>query len=280
MTINDKTKQAMASTSISKATTPMDSMLTLLAKDTMKQQFAMALPAHLQKNADRYIRSFMTQLRQVPKLLDCSQNSLLGAMLTGTALGLDPTPSLGEFYILPYGREATFQLGYKGMLALAYRGGVKKIWAHEVCENDEFELAWGADEHLMHKPCLDNERGRGAVIGYYAAAILPNGTTTFFYMTKTEVLEHAKRFSPSWNRGPWQTDFDEMAKKTCAKQLFKWLPKSTEMAHAIERDESIVKAEPSRVVHNVDDVLDMEVSTVDVVSTETEEAPTGTDTQA
>lgn len=111
MTINDKTKQAMASTSISKATTPMDSMLTLLAKDTMKQQFAMALPAHLQKNADRYIRSFMTQLRQVPKLLDCSQNSLLGAMLTGAALGLDPTPSLGEFYILPYGREATFQLG-------------------------------------------------------------------------------------------------------------------------------------------------------------------------
>jgi recombinational DNA repair protein RecT len=58
------------------------------------------------------------------------------------------------------------------------------------------------------------------------------------------------------------------------------LPKSTEMAHAIERDESIVKAEPSRVVHDVDDVLDMEVSTVDAVSTETEEAPTGTDTQA
>jgi len=113
MTVNDKVKQAMATTTVGAARTasPMDSMLALLAKDTMKQQFAMALPAHLNKNADRYIRSFMTQLRQVPKLLDCSQSSLLGAMLTGTALGLDPTPSLGEFYILPYGREATFQLG-------------------------------------------------------------------------------------------------------------------------------------------------------------------------
>jgi len=151
------------------------------------------------------------------------------------------------------------------MLALAYRGGVKKIWAHEVCENDEFDLAWGGEEFLKHKPCLDNEKGRGEVTGYYTAAILPNGQTTFFYMTKADVIIHAKKFSPSWNRGPWQTDFNEMAKKTCAKQLFKWLPKSTEMAHAIERDESIIKAEPAHVIQDLEDVLEMEVSSVEEI---------------
>lgn len=262
MTANERARAAIADAP-RQAASPMQSMLALLDTDSMKRQFAMALPSHLQKNAERYVRSFMTQIRQTPKLLDCSKASLLGAMMTGTALGLDPSPSLGEFYILPYGGEAQFQLGYKGMLSLAYRAGVKRIWAHEVCENDEFSLVWGDTEKMEHKPCLDNEKGRGAVIGYYCAATLPNGETMSYYMTKAEVIEHGKRFSKSYGRGPWATDFDEMAKKTCAKQLFKWLPKSTEMAHAIERDEAIVRADTASPVQTQDDVFDMETSGVD-----------------
>lgn len=265
MTANDKTKQAMASTSVGRALAPIDSMLALLGKETMREQFKMALPTHLQENAGRYIRSYMTQLRQIPKLLDCTQASLLGAMLTGTALGLDPTPSLGEFYIIPYGAEAQFQLGYKGMLALAYRGGVKKIWAHEVCENDEFELTWGADENLVHKPCLDNAKGRGKVIGYYAAAVLPNDEVAFHYMTKGEMEIYGRKHSQTFARGPWKDEFDEMAKKTCAKQLFKWLPKSIEMAHALSRDENIIKSDPTQIIRDQEDVLDMEVALPDDV---------------
>lgn len=262
MTANDKAREALAQQAPARRN-PVDIMLATLATDGMKKQFQMALPNHLQANADRYIRSFMTQIRQNPKLLDCNKTSLLGAMLTGTALGLDPTPSLGEFYILPYGNEAQFQLGYKGMLALAYRGGVKKIWAHEVCEHDEFELSWGLEEKLIHKPCLDNEKGRGSVIGYYAAAVLPNDSTTFLYMTRAEVEAHGRRFSRSYGRGPWATDFDAMAKKTVAKQLFNWLPKSTELAQAIARDETIVHAQPEKNIENSDDVFDMQVETVD-----------------
>lgn len=110
MTSTDKARQALVTAGSAKGS-PMSTMLALLGKESMKEQFAVALPMHLKANADRYIRSFMTQLRQVPRLLDCSQASLLGAMLTGTALGLDPTPSLGEFYIVPYKSEAQFQLG-------------------------------------------------------------------------------------------------------------------------------------------------------------------------
>ena len=110
MTANDRAREALAQQAPARRN-PVDIMLATLATDGMKKQFQMALPNHLQANADRYIRSFMTQIRQNPKLLDCNKTSLLGAMLTGTALGLDPTPSLGEFYILPYGNEAQFQLG-------------------------------------------------------------------------------------------------------------------------------------------------------------------------
>lgn len=262
MTANDKAREALAQQAPARRN-PVDIMLATLATDGMKKQFQMALPNHLQANADRYIRSFMTQIRQNPKLLDCNKTSLLGAMLTGTALGLDPTPSLGEFYILPYGNEAQFILGYHGMLALAYRGGVKAIWAHEVCANDEFELVWGLENDLKHKPCLDNEKGRGDVIGYYAAAILPNDTKMHWYMTRAEVEAHGRRFSRSYGRGPWTTDFDSMALKTVAKQLFKWLPKSTEMAQALAHDEAITRAQPEKNIESRDDVFDMQVETVD-----------------
>lgn len=273
MTANDKAKAAIAQAGTMRPATGMDTMLTLLAKDSMKRQFEMALPAHFRDNASRYIRSFMTQLRQVPELARCTQSSLLGAMLTGTALGLDPTPSLGEFYILPYGSEAQFQIGYKGLLALAYRAGVRKIWAHEVCANDDFEITWGLDEDMKHKPCLDNELGRGATTGYYAAAVLENGEKTFFYMTKAEITEHAKRFSKAYDRGPWKTDFDEMAKKTVAKQLCKWMPKSTEMAHALERDEAIVRSPGDKIIKDAEDVLEMEVDVVENTEQEAVPAP-------
>ena len=153
-------------------------------------------------------------------------------------------------------------IGDKGMLTLAYRGGNKKIWAHEVCENDEFNIEWGTTETLTHKPCLDNKKGRGEVIGYYAAAILPNDEVAFCYMTKAEVEAHGRRFAPSFGSGPWQTDFGEMAKKTCAKQLFKWLPKSTELAQAIARDEAIIKADESRV-DMAENIMEAETISVD-----------------
>lgn len=267
MTANDKARAALLQPQ--RQADPVDSMLAMLAGDSMKRQFEMALPSHLQANAGRYIRSFMTQIRQVPRLVECSKASLLGAMLTGTALGLDPTPGLGEFYILPYGNEAQFQLGYKGMLALAYRGGVRKIWAHEVCKGDEFDIEWGMVERLFHKPLLDGERGD--VRGYYAAAVLPNGEVSFVYKNKGEVEAHGRRFSRSYGRGPWVTDFDAMAKKTVAKQLFNWLPKSTELARAIARDETIVLAQPEHDIRGSEDVFDMQAEVVqEVVATATE----------
>ena len=256
MTANDKARAAMATTAVAARTTsPADSMLALLASDSMRTQFAMALPKHLNQNAERYIRTFMTQIRQTPKLLECNKTSLLGAMLTGTALGLDPSPSLGEFYILPYGQEAQFQLGYRGMKALAYRGGVRKITAHEVCANDEFSMTWGLEDTLTHKPLLTGDRG--PEIGYYVAVKMANGEVSFKYMTRQEVESHGKRFSKTYGRGPWATDFAAMAEKTCLKLLFKWLPISVELAKALDKDESTVNLPVDKAIVDAEGVLDI-----------------------
>lgn len=257
-TPNEKVKAAMTAVS-AKPKSKAD--LVCMSINAMAKQFAMALPMHLKNNEERYMRSFMTQIRQNPKLAECNMPSLLGAMMTGTALGLDPSPSLGEFYIIPYGREATFLLSYKGMQTLAYRAGVKKLWAHEVCTNDDFELEWGLADNIKHKPCLDPEKGRGKVIGYYAAAILPNGEAIFNFMTLDEIESHRAR-SMARNSGPWKTDYDEMAKKTCMRGLFKWLPRATEESNhivgaALSKDNAVVKIDPNSTV-DTEDVLEAE----------------------
>ena len=58
-------------------------------------------------------------------------------------------------------------------------------------------------------------------------------------MTKDEILEHAKKFSKTFKFGPWQSDFDAMAKKTVIKQLLKYAPLSIEMQRAVSSDETV-----------------------------------------
>ena len=260
-----------------KEPTVLDMIVQKLSSNAMKKQFETACPTHLKINAERYARQFCTQLRLNPKLAECEPSSLIGAMMTGTALGLDPSPSLGEFYIIPYENnklkivEAQFQLGYKGMVALAYRGGVMRFQAHAIHEKDHFDYSLGLTPRLEHKPRLDGDRGKA--IAYYAIAQLPSGETVFEIMSRTDAEAHGKRYSKAYNFGPWKTEFDEMAKKTVAKSLFKWIPKSTELAVAVSKDGGVARIEGD--IRSSDDVLEAEVRYAEI-----EEPPTSNEALA
>ena len=236
---NDKTKAAMNAAVAKRQPTAADVLCKNLASPSVLASLKNALPAQLTspEEAARYSRILMTLVRLTPSLASCSINTVLAGALTGAALGLDPTPGLDEFYLVPYGGKATFQMGYKGMMKLAYQGDCQKISAHKVCEHDIFDIEYGLEETLKHKPCLSGPRGD--VIGYYVTVVLRNGEKTFLYLTKPEVMEHALKKSKAYKSGPWQTDFDAMALKTCLRLLFKWLPKNTRLAQAINRDETV-----------------------------------------
>lgn len=210
--------------------------------NVMQPQIAKALPSVI--TPERFTRMVMTAVSSNPQLGTCSFESFCGAMLQSAQLGLEPNTPLGQAYLIPRrnGRkgitECQFQLGYQGMLALAYRGGATMITAHEVCENDEFEYEYGLEPFLKHKPAI---KDRGAVIAYYATYKLESGGYGFAVMSKEDVEKHAQRYSDAYKSSysPWAKQFDEMAKKTVIKKALKYAPMSAEFMKSINSDESI-----------------------------------------
>lgn len=201
----------------------------------MSGEIAKALPQVM--TAERFTRIALSAVSNTPKLAECTPQSFLGAMMNAAQLGLEPNTPLGQAYLIPYGKQCQFQIGYKGLIDLAYRSGeVKMIDAQVVYENDEFEYELGMDPVLKHKPARTK---RGNPIYFYATFKLTNGGQGFQVMSIEDVREHAKKYSKTYNNGPWQTNFEEMAKKTVLKKLLKYAPLKTEFVKQVSQDETI-----------------------------------------
>lgn len=208
----------------------------------MSGQIKLALPANL--TPDRFQRIVLTAISSNPKLQECSPTSFLGAMMTAAQLGVEPNTPLGQGYLIPRnsknGMECSFQLGYKGMIDLAYRSGnIATIGAYTVHANDEFHVQFGLNPDITHVPALTD---KGDPIAFYAYYRTKDGGFGFDVMSVEDVREHSKKFSDSVKRGwtsPWDTNFEEMAKKTVLKKVLKYAPLSTEVASKISMDESV-----------------------------------------
>ncbi|MDY3869403.1 MAG: recombinase RecT [Pyramidobacter sp.] len=238
MSSSSSSNGALASRFDSRGSAPVKkSMQDVLKK--MLPQIAMALPVHLKNNAERYGRQLLTLYGTNPMLSQCSVTSQLGALMTAAALGLEMTPQLGQCYLIPRRVKgqyvANFQMGYKGMLALAMRSGqIRRIFAEVVHEKDFFAYSMGLDERLEHRP--SEEEDRGPVTHVYALAKLTNGGVAFDVWPVARVTAHAKRFSQAYGSGPWATDWEAMAKKTVLMSIMKYLPITTDLQQAAAAD--------------------------------------------
>ena len=231
----------------------------------MQSQIKKALPSTI--TPERFTRIVLTALSSNPKLQQCTPGSFLGAMMQAAQLGLEPNTPTGQAYLIPYKNVCTFQLGYRGLIALAYRtGAVKSIEAHEVYENDEFEYEYGLEPKLKHKPAFKN---RGQVIAYYAVVHMKDGGYCFEVMSRDDVEAFAKAKSMGYGRGPWQTDFDAMAKKTLVKKVLKYAPISTDFMRAVSTDDTVKDVSPD---DDMSDVIDLPAEDVTV-----EDVPEGVD---
>jgi recombination protein RecT len=238
---------------------------------SMEGEIKKALPSVI--TPERFTRMVLSAISTTTQLASCTPSSFLGAMMSAAQLGLEPNTPLGQAYILPYKNkgvlEAQFQLGYKGLIDLAYRSGeVELVQAHIVYANDTFECEYGLAPKLTHIPA---DTDRGEAIKVYAMFKTKSGGYGFEVMSMDDVKKHAQKYSKSFglSYSPWATSFEEMAKKTVLKKCLKYAPLKSDFVRAVVQDETI-KTELSDDMYEVPNVV-VEEPEYTVVDTDTGE---------
>lgn len=228
------------------------------------------------KRAERFIASISSAVAVNPSLQNCTASTILSGALLGETLNLNPSPQLGQYYLVPFkikskydkatGQtipehyDAQFILGYKGYLQLAIRSGsYKKINVIEIKEGEL--IKYNALDETIECSLIDDfeTRETARTIGYYAHFEYINGFEKSMYWSKDKMLSYADKFSPAFSKAVyekydeipenekwkyssfWYKDFDAMAKKTMLRQLIsKWGIMSIELQQAISSDNAIV----------------------------------------
>ena len=223
----------------------------------MLPEIKKALPSVM--TPERFTRIALSALNNTPQLQSCTPMSFIAALLNAAQLGLEPNTPLGQAYLIPYKNkgvmEVQFQIGYKGLIDLAYRNGqMQTIQAQEVYENDFFEYEFGLEPKLIHRPAYTD---RGELVYFYGIFRTVNGGYGFSVMSKADMDAFAKTYSKAFESdfSPWKTSYIEMAKKTVIKQALKYAPIKTEFQRALSTDETI-KTKLSDEMFNVHNELE------------------------
>lgn len=209
----------------------------LLSKDDVRRQIMAAIPKHM--DAGRLCRQAITLLSLNPGLMQCSDVSMLGGIIRAGELGLELSGPLGQAYLVPRWnkaigqQEACFQLGYKGVIALAHRSGrIASVHMRTVYANDSFEHCFGTTPHVRHIPTREEP---GEATHFYAVAFFKGEGFDFEVLTAGQARDHGTRFAA---KNPmWKNHFEMMAQKTAMHRLGKRLPMAVELQAALAEDE-------------------------------------------
>lgn len=233
---------------------PKDQIAELLKRK--QGEIAKMLPRHL--NPERLLKVAQIAATTTPALLECEVPSLVGAIGQCAQMGLEPNTVLGHAYLVPFNTKRKRQngqeewvksvqviIGYKGLIDLARRSGqIVSISAHEVYENDDFELVYGLEEKLNHTPSFSD---RGVIRGFYAVAKLKDGGTAFEFMSDHQVKEIMSASQSKGKYGPWKDHYTEMGRKTVIRRLAKYLPLSIEFQTAAVLDGQAAAGQDQRL---------------------------------
>lgn len=220
--------------------------LTIARKDSMKRLSSMIENSRTQEafakiatrylTPDRLIKVGLQAFSRQPELLDCTPQSLLLAFLQAAEVGLEFGSAKREAYLVPRRNknlqgvmEATFLPSYIGLVTVARRSGeIVDVEARIVHERDEFEVDYG-ESKLTHRP----HRGadHGPVIAAWARATWKSGHQKFEVLWKDDI-ESIRKSSAQPNGFGWSEWYEEMAKKSAVRRLYKLLPKTDDLALA------------------------------------------------
>lgn len=214
---------------------------------------------------DRMLRLCVMAVKKTPKLAACDPTTVLGAMMTSAALGLEPNTVQQQAFLIPYNSrrkvgsqwvdvlECQFQIGYRGFLTLAYRSPqIQVMQADAIHEHDAWDHTLGSQTMLRYSKFL---RERGALIGAFSWARI-NDQGESACVLPLEEIEKIRGRSETYRalmRGvemaqdeqarnkaelklletPWVMWADDMAAKSAIKKHAKMLPIASNDALAV-----------------------------------------------
>ena len=212
------------------------------------------LPKHL--TPEKVLRVAYIAIEQSPKLAQCSQASLINAVLESSILGLEISTPLGHAHLVPYGKKAQLIIGYNGFMELAFRSGkISKFTVQAVYAKDTFAYRYGTNAFIEHVPSDDEIVGD---LKYaYAITQFKDGSYEFEVVNKrTAMAAKARSAAKNKKDSPWNTtDEYQMWCKTAVRKLAKRLPMSPEIQRAAFIDE-YAEAGVSQGISHIPDVAD------------------------
>lgn len=197
-----------------------------------------------------FVRSVITAIGNAPDLARCTPDSVYGAMFLAAQLRLQIGGGLGQSYIIPRtdrnsptGWSASLQLGYPGLLKLAYNTAqITNVDTIVVREGDRFRKGANSERgkffDLQFGEHADDPEAK--VLGIIALMWVRGGTKPVWrYMTREQIEARRPDYTKTdRHKGPWATDWTPMGEKTVLRELLKFAPKSAELALAMTADEA------------------------------------------
>lgn len=217
--------------------------------EAMRPEFAKVLPRAM--SAERLVRIATTEVRKNPDLGQCDIQSVIGSIMIGAQLGLEPG-IMGQAYLIPFnssykdGNEwkkkkiCTFIPGWQGYVDLVSRSGRASAWTGAVYEGDEFDASLGSDPFIHHKPDWNaSPDGRKLLYAYAVGEQKAASRPVVDVWGLPKVLYHRNLYNKVGDKHYSYKDSNNLemyARKLPLLQVIKYLPKSVELATAAGLD--------------------------------------------
>jgi recombination protein RecT len=198
-----------------------------LSDESIKRRFEDILG----KRSGAFINSIINVVGGSSQLLNVARTnpaSVCRAAMRAATVNLAIDPALGHSAIVPYKNEAVFQIMYRGIIQLCIRSGQYKtihcqeIYRDELKSHNPITGEVKFNDPKTFELRYSEKRTDGDVVGHYVYFKLITGFEKSDYMTRAEVMAHARRYSKAYQydikagkkASPWSTDPIPMGNKT------------------------------------------------------------------